>query len=91
MQKDLHMPRESAHFFVHFFFGSFFFAHAFGVVQAQPYCLWHRCWHFNVKSALRHGGGGVDGGEGLGDGGEGLGGGGDGDGGEGLGGGGDGG
>ena len=78
MQKDLHMLREAAHFFLHFFFRSFFFLHASWLVQAQPFCLWHRCWHSNVKTALRHGGG--DGGMGKGGGGEGDGGGGKGDG-----------
>ena len=72
MQKDLHVLREAAHFFSHFFFGSFFFLHAPGLVQAQPFCLWHRCWHLNVKTALRHGG--DEGGVGEGSGGEGAGG-----------------
>ena len=72
------MLREAAHFFLHFFFRSFFFLHASWLVQAQPFCLWHRCWHSNVKTALRHGGG--DGGLGEGGGGEGEGGGGKGDG-----------
>ena len=64
------MLREAAHFFLHFFFGSFFFLHAFGLVQAQPLCLWQCCWHLNVRTALRHGGGGV-GGDGDGGGGDG--------------------
>ena len=72
MQKDLHMLREAAHFFLHFFVRSFFFLHASWLVQAQPFCLWHRCWHLNVKTALRHGG--DEGGVGEGSGGEGAGG-----------------
>ena len=72
MQKDLHMLREAAHFFLHFLFRSFFFLHASWLVQAQPFCWWHRCWHLNVKTALRHGG--DEGGVGEGSGGEGAGG-----------------
>ena len=77
------MLREAAHFFLHFFFRSFFFLHASWLVQAQPFCLWHRCWHSNVKTALRHGGGDGGGGEGGGGEGGGEGGGGEGGGGEG--------
>ena len=56
--------------FLHSFTGSFFFAHACGVVQRQPFSLWHFCWHFHLKSGHVGGkGGGGNGDEGGGDGG----------------------